>query len=157
VAGIATYISPSTGNATIVNYSLLNNAFNNISNASVALGMGFGSGGAINDLNVSQNSFDNISDSSAALNYQTDNAGLIVTSEITNNTFSGPSATSAGYATNITIDNGSTCLTFTNNLANPVNSPDPYTFTQANGATFNTSNVTGNVGQIDTAGTIGSC
>lgn len=155
--GVYPYLNPANGTAVISNLIVSGNIFNNVSNGSNAINAGFGAGGSITDFNIMNNTFTNVADTSDAISLSTAGVGTFSTLEVTNNRFSGSTATTNGFATNLLVDNGTTCLTFTNNTASPISSPDPYLLVQSGVGVLNTSSVVGNIGTVDTSGTIGSC
>ncbi len=138
-------------NATNMNFT--HNEFNNLSSNS--RGASISVGGLINNLNFSDNLFNNLSGSAVDIGA----TGTINLMTVNRNLFNGiGSGLFDGFAANISAGGfGTMCLEFTNNIAMPTQTPNPYKF---NGfGTFNRtvgSDSSTNIGQFTIIGTVGA-
>ncbi len=146
------------GAGSITTANVTGSVFSDISNSGVGVRWAIASGSSLSILN---NRFNTISDTSRGIYLPLSLAATApaLTVDVSGNTFTGPNAYvyDTGYAVFITVSSGSICLAFTGNNATPINNPTPYLFTQVNPGVFNISAESGNSGQIDTVGTIGTC
>ncbi len=123
-------------------------------------GIGIFGTAVIENVIVSQNSFSDFTVNSYGIDKAP--AGSNVTSmQVLENTFAGGDTN--GYAANIKVNAGTTCLQFIHNFANPVTVPVPYAFSQAGAGVFNrtlgsdNSTNTGDMGISGAVNAPGSC
>lgn len=144
--------------STFTNWCISGNTFSNISGNSEAILPQFFGPTAITSWSIINNTFSNISEPGVAIDL-----GIILSApsalNVSGNTFTvgNPLPNSNGYAADISLQTGTLCLEFTDNIApaTPAPPPYPYRFAQT-GGTFDQSTVSGNTGQITTSGTIGA-
>jgi len=122
--------------ATIGNASISRNNFSTISNAGVGFSTIMSAGpSTIGNLSIANNSFTDILTNSNGIDTPL-NLAAPATMNVDNNTFTGPTAAFAGYSAFIRLENSNLCLDFIGNNATPVNTPDPYAFTNTGAGTF---------------------